>query len=208
VRSASRAPVPTVGTCGGDVSKPLEIKEVAVQEARTEATRTLAAIGEDPSTIGEDPSISLNAIECYARACGDAALLRARWERQGCPTLAGAAPRRRSRTRWSRPSGTPSTRQRSGPHRCGRCLALALGRLHPRPSYTCIVVATVIGRRYLNGRARLRGRRLASSWVCRRFAIDTALRCSPMATLLWPDPWPSARDRSACRRPRRVQSPD
>ena len=51
----------------------------AFETALADATRTLEAIGEDPGT-------SVAALERYARAAADAALLRRRWESRGSPT--------------------------------------------------------------------------------------------------------------------------
>jgi hypothetical protein len=54
--------------------------DAAFAAALGDASRTL-------ESIGEDPTLSTAAIERYARACADAALLRARWRRRGSPTL-------------------------------------------------------------------------------------------------------------------------
>lgn len=54
--------------------------EQAFSAALADASRTL-------ERIGEDPTLSAAALERYARACADAALLRARWERKGSPTM-------------------------------------------------------------------------------------------------------------------------
>jgi hypothetical protein len=53
--------------------------DVTFATALADATRTLEAIGEDPTT-------STAAMERYARACADAALMRRRWVSMGSPT--------------------------------------------------------------------------------------------------------------------------
>jgi hypothetical protein len=53
----------------------------AFSAALAEASQTL-------ERIGEDPALSAAALERYARACADAALLRYRWEGRGSPTSA------------------------------------------------------------------------------------------------------------------------
>jgi Phage terminase, small subunit len=55
------------------------VRETAFVAALADASRTL-------ESIGDDPALSVGALERYARACADAALLRRRWESRGCPT--------------------------------------------------------------------------------------------------------------------------
>lgn len=57
-----------------------EAFDAAFQLALADATRTL-------EQIGEDPTLSAAALERYARACGDAALLRHRWRKRGSPAM-------------------------------------------------------------------------------------------------------------------------
>ena len=52
----------------------------AFETAIADASRVLEA-------IGDDPTLSTGAIERYARAVSDAALLRSRWERRGSPAM-------------------------------------------------------------------------------------------------------------------------
>ena len=53
--------------------------DTAFSAALADASQTLEA-------IGENPALSSAALERYARACADAALLRARWRRKGSPS--------------------------------------------------------------------------------------------------------------------------
>jgi len=52
----------------------------ASERATADATRTLEANGQDPTEY-------VDAIDRYARACADAALLRYRWDRKGRPMI-------------------------------------------------------------------------------------------------------------------------
>lgn len=56
-----------------------DLHAAAFSAALADASRTLEA-------IGEDPTLSTAALERYARACADAALMRHRWEIKHSPT--------------------------------------------------------------------------------------------------------------------------
>jgi hypothetical protein len=51
-----------------------------MERATADAVKALEA-------MGEDPTLNLGALERYARACADAALLRHRWDRKGRPMI-------------------------------------------------------------------------------------------------------------------------